>query len=155
MIGAHAGGATYEYTGYHEVGGALMPDHIQYRERSGFSLSAEIAMTKLDSLPEDAFAFPAGAKVNNLCHRFSEPTPLSVPPPAPGAGEGSAVSVVSLQVEVSAEGMVTAARIIRSDRPELNGEAVKTVQGWRYEPGTCDGRPNAMRMDVSVKFQGR
>ena len=155
MIEAHAGGATYEYSGYQEFGGALMPGHIGYRERSGFSLSVDITMTKLDALPEDAFAFPAEAKVSTMCRRFSWPEPLSVPPPAAGGGDGTAVSRVSLQVGVNAEGLVTSARVIRSDRPELNGEAVKTVQGWRYQPGICDGKPSPMTMEVAVPFQGR
>jgi TonB family protein len=155
MIGAHAGGETYEYSGYREIGGALMPSHIDYHERNGFSMSLDINMTKLDTLPQDAFAFPAEAKVKTMCHRFSEPTPLSVPPPVTSGGDGTAVALVSLQIEVNAEGMVTSARIIRSDRPELNGEAVRTVQAWRYQPGICDGKPSPMTVNVAVPFQGR
>jgi TonB family protein len=155
MISAHVAGATYEYSSYHEIGGALLPTRIDYREHNGFRLSVEITMTKLDTLSEDAFSFPAEAKVNTMCRRFSEPTPLSEPPPAAVGGDGAAVALVSLQIEVNAEGMVTSARIIRSDRPELNGEAVTTVRGWRYQPGICDGKPSPMRINVSVPFQGR
>jgi TonB family protein len=155
MVGAQAGGATYEYSGYHEIAGALMPGHIEYRERSGFSLSADIVMTKLDTLPDDAFAFPAGARVGTLCPTFSEPIPVSVPQPPVGGGDGSAVSVVDLQAEISAEGAVVNPYVVRSDRPELNAEAVRTVQAWRYEPGTCAGKPNQMRIDIQVRFQGR
>jgi TonB family protein len=155
MIGAHVGGATYEYSGYHEIGAALMPSRIDYHERNGFSLSVDITMTKLDTLPEDAFSFPAEARVNTMCHRFSEPIPLSEPPPATRGGDGAAVTLVSLQIEVNAEGIVTSARIIRSDRPDLNGEAVTTVRGWKYQPGICDGKPSPMTINVSVSFQGR
>ncbi len=155
MIGAHAGGATYEYSGYHEIAGALMPGHIGYRERGGFSLSIDIAMTKLDPLPEGAFAFPAEVKVSTMCRRFSWPEPLSMPPPPVGGGDGTTVSHVNLQIEVNAEGMVTSARVVRSARPELNGEAVKTVQGWRYQPGICDGKASPMTIEVTVPFQGR
>jgi TonB family protein len=56
---------------------------------------------------------------------------------------------------VNAEGIVTSARIIRSDRPDLNGEAVTTVRGWKYQPGICDGKPSPMTINVSVSFQGR
>jgi TonB family protein len=132
-----------------------MPGHIEYRERNGFRLSADIVMTKLDTLPDDAFAFPAGAKVGTMCPRFSEPIPISVPQPPVGGGEGSGVSVVMLQAEVSVEGAVVNPYIVRSDRPQLNAEALKTVGSWRYEPGTCDGRPNQMRVDLEVRFQGR
>ncbi|HEY6376566.1 MAG TPA: TonB family protein [Edaphobacter sp.] len=155
MLEAQVGGTTYEYTGYREVAGALLPGHIEYREAGGFSLNADVSTTKVDSLPEDAFAFPADAEVRNLCHRFSWPVPLSVPQPAVGGGESSAVTTVSLQAEVSAEGIVTEANVIRSDRPELNAEAVKTVLGWKYQPGICDGKPGAMTMDIEVRFQGR
>lgn len=155
MVGAHAGGATFEYSGYHEIAGALMPGHIEYREQNGFSLSMDIVMTKLDTLPDDAFAFPVGAQVGTMCHRFSQPLPISVPQPAGGRGEGGAVNVVNLQAEVSAEGAVVNPYVIRSDRPQLNAEALKTVGSWRYEPGTCDGKPSQMRIDLEVRFQGR
>ena len=155
MVGAHAGGATFEYSGYHEIAGALMPGHIEYREQNGFSLSMDIVMTMLDTLPDDAFAFPVGAQVGTMCHRFSQPLPISVPQPAGGGGEGGAVNVVNLQAEVSAEGAVVNPYVIRSDRPQLNAEALKTVGSWRYEPGTCDGKSSQMRIDLEVRFQGR
>lgn len=154
MLEAQVGDATYEYSSYYEIGGAWLPGHIEYRERNGFGLRVDIAMTKLDTLPADAFAFPAEAKVGTMCRRFSEPIPISVPQPAVGR-EGGEVSKVNLQAEVTAEGAVVNPHVIRSDRPELNSEAVKTVQGWRYEPGTCEGKPNQMRIDLEVKFQGR
>lgn len=155
MTSAHAGGASYSYSSYHEIAGGLMPAHIDYRERNGFTLSADIVMTKLDTLPDDAFAFPEGANVNTMCARYSLPLPISVPQPPVAGSEGSTVSVVNLQAEVSVDGAVVNPYVIRSDRPQLNPEALKTVQSWRYEPGTCNGKPNQMQIDLEVRFQGR
>lgn len=155
MIGAHAGGATYEYSQYREIVGALMPGHIEYRERHGFTLSADIVMTKLDSLPDDAFGFPEGSRVGTMCSRFSRPIPISVPQPPAAGGEGSTVSVVILQGEVNADGAVVNPYVIRSDRPQLNAEALKTIGSWRYEPGKCNGKLSEMRIDMEVRFQGR
>jgi TonB family protein len=153
MVEARVGDKTYDYSGYYEIAGARLPGHIEYREQSGFSLTVNIVMTKLDTLSEDAFAFPAGAEVRTLCHRFSEPIPISVPQPS-GRDTGT-VNKVSVQAEVTAEGVVVNPFVVRSDRPELNAEALKTVQAWRYEPGTCEGKPNQMRIDLEVQFQGR
>ena len=155
MISAHAGGASYMYSGYREIAGALMPGSIEFRERNGFTLSADIVMTKLESLPDDAFAFPEGSKVSTMCSRFSLPLPISVPQPPAAGGDGSTVSVVNLQVEVSVEGTVVNPYVTHSDRPQLNAEALKTVGSWRYEPGKCDGKSSQMRTDLEVRFQGR
>jgi TonB family protein len=78
-----------------------------------------------------------------------------VPPPPPGGGNGTAVSEVSLRVDVNADGLVTSAQVLRADRQELTAEAVKTVKQWRYQPGTCDGKPSPTSIDVVVPFQGR
>jgi TonB family protein len=75
--------------------------------------------------------------------------------PQPAGRDTGTVNKVSVQAEVTAEGVVVNPFVVRSDRPEWNAEALKTVQAWRYEPGTCEGKPNQMRIDLEVQFQGR
>lgn len=52
------------------------------------------------------------------------------------------------------DGTVTRLRVIRSlDRNfGLDDEALKAVQQWRFKPGTRQGRPVAVQIDVSVGF---
>jgi TonB family protein len=37
--------------------------------------------------------------------------------------------------------------------PDLNVQAAETIKLWRFEPGTKDGQPVAVRMDVSTSFR--
>jgi TonB family protein len=153
MLQAHTGDRTFRYSSYTDFAGGRMPGHIDYEEAGGLSLSIDITMSILDTVPADAFDFPAGAKVGNLCARYSQPLPLVVPQPAPGTG--SAITTVVLHAVVTSAGTVADPRITHSPRPELNDEALQTVRSWQFQPGSCNGKPFDYPQSLEVQFQGR
>lgn len=155
ILQAHTGLQTYRYSNFYEHAGARMPGHIDYEERGGLTLSIDITTFILDTLPEDAFAFPPEAKVHTLCARYSEPLPLVVPQPRAVGGDGAPVTTVVIHATVAADGAVNGPRIARSPKPELNDEALRTVSGWKFQAGTCNGQPVPYPWDLEVKFQGR
>jgi protein TonB len=61
---------------------------------------------------------------------------------------------VWISAVVLPDGTVTRLRVVRSlDRSfGLDEEALKAVQQWRFKPGTRQGRPVAVQIDVSVGF---
>jgi len=153
MLQAHVGERTFRYSGYVDFAGARMPGRIEYEEAGGLSLTIDIAMSLPDTVPADAFDFPAGSMVGNLCARYSQPLPLVVPQPA--GGSGGAVTTVVLHAVITSTGAVAEPRITHSPRPELNDEALKTVGSWQFQPGTCNGKPFDYPQNLEVKFQGR
>jgi TonB family protein len=52
-------------------------------------------------------------------------------------------------------GTVENPQVLRPVRADLDAEAVKVVQGWIFQPGSCEGRPSAYVLDNAVHFQGR
>lgn len=60
---------------------------------------------------------------------------------------------VILLVTVGADGSVLDAKIIQSLRPDLDGQALRKVKTWRFEPARKDGQP--VRMDVPIEMTFR
>ena len=59
-----------------------------------------------------------------------------------------------LRVLVNVTGLPEEISIARSSGyPSLDRAAEKAVQHWRFTPGTRDGKPVAMRVEVPIRFR--
>jgi protein TonB len=77
------------------------------------------------------------------------------PPVYPRASRraGEAGTVV-LRINIAASGTVTATAVVASSGFErLDAAAQKAVQRWRFTPGTVDGVPTAMPLQVPIRFE--
>ena len=77
------------------------------------------------------------------------------PPVYPRASRraGEAGTVV-LRIDIAASGAVTAIAVVTSSGFErLDAAAQKAVQQWRFTPGTVDGVPTAMPLQVPIRFE--
>jgi protein TonB len=77
------------------------------------------------------------------------------PPVYPRASRraGEAGTVV-LRINIAASGAVTTAAVVVSSGFErLDAAAQKAVQQWRFMPGTVDGVPTAMPLQVPIRFE--
>ena len=77
------------------------------------------------------------------------------PPVYPRASRraGEAGTVV-LRINIAASGAVTTAAVVVSSGFErLDTAAQKAVQQWRFTPGTVDGVPTAMPLQVPIRFE--
>ena len=59
---------------------------------------------------------------------------------------------VVFQIDVLTDGTVGAVALVKSLDPELDQSAAKSVKQWRYEPGTKDGKPVVVRINVDYPF---
>lgn len=61
---------------------------------------------------------------------------------------------VGLEVVVKSDGMVGDVKIARSLDPTygLDDQAVKAMKQWQFKPGTKDGKPVAVQVDVMINF---
>jgi protein TonB len=60
---------------------------------------------------------------------------------------------VLLAVQVSREGKVASANVVRSSQvPELDQKAVDAVKSWTFEPAVKNGAPVAVLINVEVPF---
>ncbi len=62
---------------------------------------------------------------------------------------------IFMAVVVQADGTVGDVKVTQSLDKEygLDDEAVKTVKLWRFEPGTKDGKPVAVQVDIEMSFK--
>jgi protein TonB len=77
------------------------------------------------------------------------------PPIYPRASRraGEAGTVV-LRINIAASGAVTTAAVVVSSGFErLDAAAQEAVQKWRFTPGTVDGVPTAMPLQVPIRFE--
>jgi TonB family protein len=63
------------------------------------------------------------------------------------------VGDVILSLIVGTDGQPYDVRVSCGSVPDLNQQAVETVKLWRFEPGTKDSEPVAVRMEVSTSFR--
>lgn len=83
------------------------------------------------------------------------PKPLYHPEPSytDAARKAKVSGTVLLSLTVTSEGRVDAVRVERSLRSDLDEQALTTVSSWRFEPGTKDGVPVPVRLNVEVSFK--
>ena len=60
--------------------------------------------------------------------------------------------IVRLDCTVQVDGTVGDVRVIDSLGPELDGAAVKALKQWTFKPGTKDGKPVPVMVEVEISF---
>jgi protein TonB len=61
--------------------------------------------------------------------------------------------LVIIEATIDTSGRVQAARVLRSDSPLLNDEALSAVRQWTYTPTRLNGVPVSVIMTVTVHFR--
>jgi TonB family protein len=69
------------------------------------------------------------------------------------ARKGKWQGTVTLDVEVSASGSVSAVTVVRSLGQGLDEKAIEAVQQWKFRPGMKGGKPVAAQTQVEVSFR--
>src|SRR5205823_14483569 len=87
---------------------------------------------------------------------IQEPRVISHPPPTrPALAQLRGIhGMVKLEAMVGERGTVTDVKVISGD-PILAVAAKSAVRQWRYEPGSLNGRPLAMKVQIQVVFESR
>lgn len=83
--------------------------------------------------------------------------PFDVPPKAERTvaatkPAGTDAGIVSLLVTVTADGAVSASKVIKSSRPEFEAPAQEAVAKWRFAPAMKDGKPIEATIVVPIRF---
>ena len=106
----------------------------------------------LYSIQDAKPAADAGKKQN-----VTPPSPIYKPEPAytPEARLAHIEGPVVLSVDIDASGHVVKDSIVRPVGMGLDDNAAQTVQTWKFEPATRDGKPVPVRVLVEVNFRLR
>ena len=65
------------------------------------------------------------------------------------------VGVVRLEADVMPDGTVGTVALVKSLSQVLDEEAAEAVKKFRFTPGTKDGKPVAVRIEVELQFEQR
>ena len=63
------------------------------------------------------------------------------------------VGEVVIEAVIGIDGTVTDVRVLSGPGSGLREAAARAVSGWRYRPGTVDGRPTEMPVTVRIRFR--
>ena len=84
---------------------------------------------------------------------FTLPKKISGPNPDFSLVKGPVkLSVIIMEVFISAKGVVDGVLILRPDEPELTRPAAQAIFGWIFEPALLDGEPVPCRYILTVRF---
>ena len=102
------------------------------------------------------FAAPPSLLAQNTTKKpaASQPVAVStVKPKYPSEAMRTRITgTATLGVDVMADGSVGRVVVIKSLEPSLDREAIKAVKQWKFKPGTRNGKPVAVRVNVDVSF---
>jgi hypothetical protein len=149
----HTGSETITNTDFFPLHGAQYPSHISY-EDGEVRLDLEQTMTHFDGTPDpDLLVAPPDAKIMRVCVAYVRPYGQNLPQPKPG--KGSQNVDVMLHGTIGADGKIHDPMINRSDREDLNDEAIRVFSTWTFTPAVCDGKPVEVPADITLHFQNR
>ena len=103
----------------------------------------------------------AAASTASAASNGAEDNPLPLPvatnaaPPYPEAARAAGLQgKVTLRLRIGVDGRVESLKLLASSgTPSLDESALATVKQWRFEPARRFGRPVAMDVKTSVKFE--
>ncbi len=154
ILSERLAGEIVEYGNFFLFAGALIPGKINYSHASGTEkIEITQTMTVLDNPDPALLTAPADAQVHKYCTTFRRPFGTFMPQPKPG-NSGQDTDVV-VGVNVGVDGRVFDATVQRSDREDLDAEALGLARQWTFTPAMCDGHPDREEVSVVLHFQGR
>jgi protein TonB len=82
------------------------------------------------------------------------PVPIEQPKPSYTADALTAriEGIVTLECVVGIDGRVSEGRVVKPLFPSLDDAALRTLQDWKFKPGTKDGQPVPVRINVEMSF---
>jgi TonB family protein len=89
--------------------------------------------------------------------RMTAPKPVYHPDPeyTDKARKKKISGTVLVSLVVTAEGAVRDAKVTTSLDKDLDRQALKAVNTWKFQPATMDGKPVAVRISAEISFRIR
>jgi TonB family protein len=148
---------TVSYTDYEKLGNHLFPKEMHYSEDGQHSLDISMSEVSPEVTSDPSrFTPPAGSLEMANCELNQMKAPyleFGPDPPFPGKAAASNAIVV-LSLIVGTDGKPHLIHVARSGGAAFDVEAIRTVQGWKFRPATCQGEQTSTMINVEVEFHG-
>jgi TonB family protein len=153
VLRAHVNDETITNSDFFAYRDTYLPRHITY-EQADLRMELEQAKKEIEGpFDPDFLTPPPNALVAKVCTTVRRPFGQVMTQPKPGSG--SDMVDVMLHGTIRTDGRIRSISIDRSDRPDLNQEAMKLFSTWRFSPAICDGAAMEVPLDVTLHFQSR
>jgi len=153
VLRAHANNETISNSDFFAYRDTYLPTHITYEQTD---LRMELVQAKKEiegPFDPDFLTPPPNALVANVCTTMRRPFGQVMTQPRPSSGSTNVD--VMVHGTIRTDGRIRSISIDRSDRPDLNQEAMKLFSTWKFIPAICDGAPMEVPLDATLHFQGR
>lgn len=139
LIREKVGDQLIENSDFFSFAGALIPGKIEYSFGGVPKIEITQTMTALDHPAPEVLAVPANAEIRPICKTSRRAFGQNMPQPKP---TGGGAADILLRGIIGKDGSVRDPMVQRSERPDLNAQALSIVQQWTFSPAMCDGEPN-------------
>ena len=153
MVTFRNGSEFIENSGFFSFAGQFVPAKIRYSVNGVLKLEITQTMTELTEATPNVLEAPPNAQVLSGCTTLRRAFGQFMPQPKPAGG--GAASDVLLRGVIGTNGRVQDAVVQSTDRPDLNPEAISTIQQWQFTPALCNGNPVPTDASFVLHFQGR
>jgi TonB family protein len=153
VLRAHVNDETITNSDFFAYRDTYLPRRITY-EQGDLRMELEQVKKEIEGpFDPDFLTPPLNAVVAKVCTTVRRPFGQVMTQPKPGSGSDKVD--VMLHGTIRTDGRIRSISIDRSDRPDLNQEAIKLFSTWKFSPAICDGAAMEVPLDVTLHFQGR
>ncbi|HWR51071.1 MAG TPA: energy transducer TonB [Bryobacteraceae bacterium] len=94
-------------------------------------------------------------KVYKVGDGVSAPQPIEKHNPeyTKEAKDAKIEGTVVLKVEITSEGRVENVKVEKSLRPDLDEQAIKAAETWKFKPAMKDGKPVRVQATIEINFR--
>jgi len=150
LIREKIGDQVIENSDFFSFAGALIPGKIEYALGGIPRLEITQTMTALDHPGSDVLATPPNAELRRICKTSRRAFGQYMPQPKP---TGGGAADILLRGIIGKDGRVHDPVVQRSERPDLNAQALSLIQQWTFSPAMCDGEPNGTDATFVLHFR--
>jgi hypothetical protein len=140
-----------EYGTFRKVGGYFFPREVACFEDRHKAISANVVELSIEPPMDPAlFDAPAGAIELGRCSGKTSAPALSISEIMYPGLDLDRVAWLRVWLVVDGKGRPQNLRVLRSTGKGSHEKALNTVRGWRFNPGTCDGKPMPMPLTMEI-----
>jgi TonB family protein len=141
------------YSEFHKLGDYSFPRDMTCFQENHWKIEAKVADLSLAPSPDAAlFTPPAGSlEIGNCSQDPVPPKATSTPDPMYPARMDRESSVM-LRMVVDVHGKPQGVRVTRSGGKQFDERAMASVRSWHFKPGTCNGEPIPLEVNVIMNF---
>jgi hypothetical protein len=143
--------STCDYGTFRKFGDYVFPREVICFEDRHKKISASVVELSLEP-PLDPALFdpPAGAIELGQCSGKREPPRLSINELMLPGLDPEHMAWLRIWFVVDTEGKPQNLRVLHSASKASNAKTLQSLRGWRFKPGTCDGKPMSMIMTMEI-----